>query len=370
MELLLLPKNRTQEFVAELMRAYHLIAPLRRNEELLFAEIEAPEQVVLDYRNTVKAPKAVLFPQTECMIRFQRHLDQFNEVQAVPLNTAPTVVLGIRPCDARSYLFMDRIFGQGQYYDPYYRARRESTLVFSLACDRPRQTCFCHAFGSGPYDRQGSDVFMRDAGDAYLVEAVSERGAQALQALVALPGSPLAAAEEGAMAAAAEIEAQAMARLSEIEPVAAAPGRVGIEAMLPAIFENGVWAEVSEKCLACGTCTYNCPNCHCFFIEDRLLADSGERVRGWDSCMYPMFTQHASGHNPRPNQAARWRQRTMHKFEYLPRNVGLYGCVGCGRCVQSCPVRLDIRHVLLRVRQVYAALGDQAEQQAKVGEQK
>ena len=116
--------------------------------------------------------------------------------------------------------------------------------------------------------------------------------------------------------------------------------------MLPALFDSPVWAEVSEKCLACGTCTYNCPDCHCFNIEDRLLADGGERVRGWDSCMYPMFTQHASGHNPRPDQAARWRQRTMHKFEYLPRNVALYGCVGCGRCVQSCPVRLDIRQVL------------------------
>jgi sulfhydrogenase subunit beta (sulfur reductase) len=168
----------------------------------------------------------------------------------------------------------------------------------------------------------------------------------------------LVAADEGSAARAAEIEAKAVARLSEIEPVA------GIEAMLPALFENAVWAEVSEKCLACGTCTYNCPECHCFFIEDRLFADSGERVRGWDSCMYPMFTQQASGYNPRPNQAARWRQRTMHKFEYLPRNVGLYGCVGCGRCVQSCPVRLDIRHVLRRLREVHA------EQQAKVGEQK
>jgi sulfhydrogenase subunit beta (sulfur reductase) len=364
-ELLLLPKNRTNEFVAEIMRAYRLIAPLRRNEELLFAEVGAPEQVVLDYRNTVKAPKAVLFPQTECMIRFQRHLDQFNEVQAVPLNTAPTVVLGIRPCDARSYLFMDRIFGlapstaPGQYFDPYYRARRESTLIFSLACDRPRQTCFCHAFGSGPYDRQGSDVFMRDAGDAYLVEAASERGAQALQAMTSAPESPFAVSPSGeSLAQAAAIEAQAMGRLNAVEPVP------GIEAMLPALFESPLWAEVSEKCLACGTCTYNCPNCHCFFIEDRLLAEGGERVRGWDSCMYPMFTQHASGHNPRPNQAARWRQRAMHKFEYLPRNVELYGCVGCGRCVQSCPVRLDIRHVLRRVRQAYM------EQQAKVGETK
>ena len=170
------------------MRAYRLIAPLRRNEELLFAEIEAPEQVVLDYRNTVKAPKAALFPQTECMIRFPAPPGPVQRgAGCAPGHRPPRWFLGIRPCDARSYLFMDRIFGQGPYFDPYYRARRESTLVFSLACDRPRQTCFCHAFGSGPYDRQGSDVFMRDAGDAYLVEAVSERGAQALQGLRRLP---------------------------------------------------------------------------------------------------------------------------------------------------------------------------------------
>jgi Fe-S oxidoreductase len=40
----------------------------------------------------------------------------------------------------------------------------------------------------------------------------------------------------------------------------------------------------------------------------------------------------------------------MHKFAYLPENVGLYGCVGCGRCIQSCPVQLDIRQVLQRVQ--------------------
>lgn len=131
--------------------------------------------------------------------------------------------------------------------------------------------------------------------------------------------------------------------------------------MLPALFASDVWQAVSAKCLACGTCTYNCPTCHCFNIEDRQLAGGGERVRAWDSCMYPTFTQQASGHNPRPDQAARWRQRTMHKFEYLPRNVDLYGCVGCGRCIQSCPVRLDIRQVLEQVRQAAQALTEPAE---------
>ena len=96
MNVLLLRKNQLSAFVAALLERYRVIAPVRRDGELRFDAVATPGDVVLDYRNTVKAPKAVLFPQTECMIRFQRHLDQFNEVEAVPLNGAPTVVLGIR----------------------------------------------------------------------------------------------------------------------------------------------------------------------------------------------------------------------------------------------------------------------------------
>ncbi|MFH1085710.1 MAG: 4Fe-4S dicluster domain-containing protein, partial [Chloroflexota bacterium] len=151
-------------------------------------------------------------------------------------------------------------------------------------------------------------------------------------------------ADEAHERAAAESEARAAARLEPIAPVA------GIEDALEPLFNDPVWREIAEKCIACGTCTYNCPDCHCFQIQDRLLAAGGERLRVWDGCMFPGFTLHASGHNPRPDQAARWRQRVMHKFSYLPANVGLYGCVGCGRCIQSCPVQLDIRAVLARLR--------------------
>lgn len=336
----ILDAARLSGFVAALMAAYRVYAPVRREGELRFDSVSAADEVVWGYRNTTRAPKAVMFPQSESMIRFAQRLDRLNEVQAAPLDETPTAVLGIRPCDVRGFLLFDRVFGQGEFCDPYYMARRNSTLVIAMACDRPRATCFCHAFGSGPYDSQGADAWLRVAGDGYLVEVLSERGA-ALEAF--LQGLP--EADEGQLALAEEAERAALARLSNIEPVA------GIETVLAGLFDSPLWAEVSEKCLACGTCTYNCPGCHCFNIEDRVLARGGDRVRAWDSCMYPMFTQHASGHNPRPDQAARWRQRVMHKFEYLPRNVGLYGCVGCGRCIQSCPVRLDIRQVLRRVRQ-------------------
>src|SRR5690606_37616370 len=105
---------------------------------------------------------------------------------------------------------------------------------------------------------------------------------------------PLASSKDVDETAAAAVRAKAM--LKPIEPVA------GIEHDLAGLFESSVWREIAEKCIACGTCTYNCPECHCFNIVDLELASGGERLRTWDGCMYPMFTQHASGHNPRPDQ--------------------------------------------------------------------
>jgi predicted aldo/keto reductase-like oxidoreductase len=39
----------------------------------------------------------------------------------------------------------------------------------------------------------------------------------------------------------------------------------------------------------------------------------------------------------------RFRQRYMHKLVYFPNNnEGDFACVGCGRCLQKCPVNLNI----------------------------
>lgn len=339
----MLRKDKLQALLTLLQARYRIYAPVVRAREVRFDRLLPDERVSLDYRNTPKAPKNLFFPQKERMLRFASPLDTFDRVLDVPVDATPSLVVGLRPCDARGLLLLDRVFVSDAYVDPYYRARRENTMVFSLACDHPRQTCFCHAFDSGPYDRAGADVFMRDAGEDYIVEATSVRGEELLASLTLEP------VDNTRSVAAVGIQTQSERSLAEVEPVR------GVESWLQSLFDNPVWAQVAEKCLACGTCTYACPGCHCFNIEDRVQASGGERVRAWDGCMYPMFTAHASGHNPRPDQAARWRQRTLHKFAYLPQNVSLYGCVGCGRCIVSCPVRLDIRDVLRRVREAYAA---------------
>ena len=58
--------------------------------------------------------------------------------------------------------------------------------------------------------------------------------------------------------------------------------------------------------------------------------------------MYSDFTMMAHGTN-RPTQMERFRQRFMHKLVYFPNNNdGIFGCVGCGRCLQKCPIHMNI----------------------------
>ena len=107
-------------------------------------------------------------------------------------------------------------------------------------------------------------------------------------------------------------------------------------------FHDPAWDKLSESCLGCGTCTFVCPTCQCYDVKDFDTGHGVQRFRCWDSCMYSDFTMMAHGTN-RPTQKERFRQRFMHKLVYFPsNNDGIYGCVGCGRCLAKCPISMNI----------------------------
>jgi ferredoxin len=179
------------------------------------------------------------------------------------------------------------------------------------------------------------DALLSDLGDRYLVEAITTRGEELLAA------SPLLADATDADLAEKQL------RMDEARKALKPQVQIeGLQSKLAALFDDSVWDFLHETCLGCGLCTYACPTCHCFDIVDEAEGGQGTRLRVWDSCQYPLFTHHASGHNPRPSGRERMRQRVMHKFHYLVENQGILGCVGCGRCIRNCPVGNDVRQVL------------------------
>jgi L-lactate utilization protein LutB len=119
------------------------------------------------------------------------------------------------------------------------------------------------------------------------------------------------------------------------------------------MFDSSFWEEESLSCIRCGICTYLCPTCHCFDINDEVTSSfplKGKRIRTWDNCQFPDFTMHSSGHNPRPDKASRLRQRIYHKYHHFIEIYEKYQCTGCGRCVSKCPVGIDIIEVLNKVK--------------------
>ena len=218
---------------------------------------------------------------------------------------------------------------------PYYGARRAATTIVTQACPSAFASCFCNWVGGTPSDKEGSDILFTAVEGGFVLEVVTEKG----QALV--EGAGFADAADKA----AEVEAAHTAAAASLNP---APELTHVMEKVASRFtDTAFWDKETVKCLSCGACTYLCPTCQCFTITDEGSQLDGRRLRSWDSCMTPLFTMETSGHNPRPSKADRMRNRVSHKFSFYPeRYDGFFSCVGCGRCVVSCPVSLDIRHMV------------------------
>ena len=333
MEEKIISKSEIGPLLDKLKEDHPVVAPVHRDGEISFDRIESADEVVLEFSNTKKVPKSVFFPQEEVMFAYSRG-ESGTEIKE-PVLEEEVVLFGVRPCDARSFLLLDTVFDSEDYKDVYYIRRREGARVIGLACTSPRQTCFCTTMGSGPFHKDGMDLLLVDLGDKYLAEAVTDYGRELID------GFP--AADEADKQKKDHMRESAENRM---KPVVA--DLEGLKDKLDTMFEDDFWdAAWHLKCIGCATCTYLCPTCHCFDIyEEEMSDDSGYRLRLWDSCSLSLFTLHTSGHNPRPSTKERMRQRIMHKFNYFVTNFSEFGCVGCGRCVQNCPVNLDIREVI------------------------
>ncbi|MGE5843000.1 MAG: 4Fe-4S dicluster domain-containing protein [Deltaproteobacteria bacterium] len=314
-----------------------VFAPVKKGEVILIREIDSPSQVILQYHNAKESPKSALFPQRETLFRYRAEKGKA-QVEVPSEESRGRVIFGIRPCDARGILLLDRVFRSG-CSDPYYADKRKNTVVVSLGCVDPNPSCFCVSMGGGPCSHEGSDLLLLDLGDRYLVEAVSEEGAALLE------DQAFEESDEDSLEHGKRIKKQADASM---KPVAK---KENLEGELDRLFNDPVWKDLAESCLGCGICTYLCPTCHCFDLCDEASGHAGERIRVWDTCQFPIFTQQASGFNPRPTVKERFRQRIMHKLSYLPKTQAMTGCVGCGRCVTECPVNLDIREVMVSLSQ-------------------
>ncbi len=327
-----------ERFVKALQQGYEVFGPVKEGGHHRFQRLRADERVDLDFYNTRLSPKSLLFPQSERMFEFT--VDEASEeahiLKEAPKEFPPSVVFGIRPCDAKALRLVNVNFDNPEFKDPWWVKRLDSMAFIGLGCNDPCSTCFCTSVNCGPFHEEGLDVLLFDLGECFLARTLTERGQKLLQS-----GGVDRDAEEGLSEEAAELRRKAEDAIASHVPT----GKLG-EKDVTDLFDAPFWDDVAFACINCGACTFLCPTCWCFDIQDEVLKIQGDRIRNWDSCMFPLFTLHASGHNPRAEKVQRVRQRFMHKLKYYADKYGNgVACVGCGRCVDHCPVNIDIREV-------------------------
>jgi len=336
-------KSNLPELWQKISADFDLFLPLEKNKTLNFSLWKEGEKVNLDRVRTNASPKHLVFPQTETYLKIKNENKKLS-FKAVKAKGDQYVLFGVRPCDVESFKLLDNIFLKDPV-DTYYKAHRDRGTIISLGCTNPEDSCFCSSFGidagSAP---KGADIAAWDIGDSFIWKAQSEKGQKLMETIEEL----FTDIDEKDLKNLEEEKGSIQENLKDLPFNSLDLSK--IKGTQQEIFDKEeIWNEFSERCLACGTCSHLCPTCHCYDLCDYKGSSHGEKFRCWDSCMSSDFTLMAHG-NPRTSQMQRLRQRFMHKLVYYPKNhEGIYSCVGCGRCVEKCPVHIDIVKIIKKL---------------------
>jgi len=291
-----------------------------------------------------------------------------------PSSAKKNIILGVKACDLKALSVLDKIFLDPDFPDSFYQERRKNTILISDDCTEPRESCFCTLLGSSPFPEGNFDLNLSFLDKGILVEVGSKKGKDLLEEYKILPltnhadfsrnlESPslhlthsqisLRPAEENHLKMRQERREKVIEKLKEInkdfkfpqDPLTLVKGK----------YDSPVWSEVSEDCVGCAACTNICPACHCFLLSElstlnsELSTTKFEKLRNWDSCQYTGFARVAAGANPRKKLMERFRNRFYCKLEHKPQNFKLLACTGCGRCIEACQGKIDIREVLTKL---------------------
>lgn len=326
-------KKNLNSIFKKINEVYTLFLPKKDGENLSFLPYENRNEIDFNTLKTTLPLKEFLFPQSETFLKFKKEGKKI-DFQVQDVNEKNYVVFGVRPCDMKSVEILDEIFLR-EPVDTYYKARKDNGIFITLGCSNPESSCFCDSFDIDPLGVENalSDISLIEKDDFYYWITNSEKGKKIESLLTEY------------------LEKIENIKFNKIESFKIKDINLNnLDQDLKSVFENEtLWKNLARRCLGCGSCTYICPTCHCYDINDYKGNNSGERFKCWDSCMFSDFTLMAHG-NPRTNQMQRVRQRFMHKLVYFPENHnGKIACVGCGRCIEKCPVHIDIVKVIKKL---------------------
>ncbi|MGE5193997.1 MAG: 4Fe-4S dicluster domain-containing protein [Deltaproteobacteria bacterium] len=299
----------------------------RRGDDALFGYVVGPHSW-----------KRYLFPPLATVATADRTATGWK--METPADPPPRYAfLGVRACELAALAVQDRVFLDGAYVDPIYKARREKCFLIAVNCTQAASTCFCTSMKTGPRCRSGFDLALTELPGGFVVETGSDAGAAMLGRVPVRD------------AAGNELTAAEAARQQAVQQITRQMDTTGIRDLLLGNLNHPRWQEVATRCLSCTNCTMVCPTCFCSSVTDvpSLDADHIDRQRAWESCFNIDFS-YMNGGGVRNDIRSRYRQWLTHKLASWIDQFGTSGCVGCGRCITWCPVGIDLTEEVAAIR--------------------
>jgi sulfhydrogenase subunit beta (sulfur reductase) len=335
----ILQKKDLGKFVENLKKDHEVIGPKRKAEGYIFDYIDDSGELALDYTTTMLPPKKIFFPPREPLYSYEKVGEEVVIKDLSEKWKKKRILFGVHSCDINALLILDGVFG-GKLKDQLYLNRRRNTLIIGMNCRSPGENCFCDAMTTGPTIKKGYDLLLTDIGDKYYVQVGSKAGEKLLSRDLFRTATK---------ADRKKMEAEVIRVKNKLQ------SDFGIDKLgekMKGKFWSKLWEAQTKKCVLCGACNFVCPTCYCFDVVDEtdLAGKKGQRVRVWDTCHFKDFATVAGGINFRGGKVPRVKQRLYHKLCYSTEQRGVYDCVGCGRCIQFCPAKIDIREIIKDVQ--------------------
>lgn len=311
-------KKQFPKLIGLLKKKYTVLAPQEQGREVVFSPVTDVGKITLNYQTTVLPPKQFFLPPRE-----ELFLATGKKVTEAA-SPEPFVIFGLNLTDLAGICRLDEIMSR-EPADSFYLKRREKAILIAVSDEE---------VGIPP----GGDLILEKIGDAYRAITLTDGGRKIADLPVFKEKRPRGSDPKG---------------FNPIEPTRLEELLLDSELLARAIEwsrENypQIWEKLGKICLGCGICTYVCPLCYCFEMEDKINLDQSicTRCRYWDACTLPSFATVAGGHNFRPTIKDRYYNWYYHKFVRAYREFGRAQCVACGRCQKYCPAGIDIEKVL------------------------
>jgi sulfhydrogenase subunit beta (sulfur reductase) len=201
-----------------------------------------------------------------------------------------------------------------------------------INCKKAGDYCFCGSLGTNEL-REGFDLLLSETGKDYFVEVGSEKGEEIIKN---------------------NDDLFTWAKKNVKKPKLKFKKKVNTEKLVEKLnkgFNDSVWRKEADRCISCAACTMVCPTCYCYDVTDDtdFTGKKGKIDRSWNYCMLLNFTRVSGGHVFRKDRSERLKHFVMHKLCYLKENMGVFLCVGCGRCIESCIVDIDLTKIANRL---------------------